>query len=349
MAEGTRTLGELAAKVDAQVRPAGAASLCVGRVASVRDAAADTLVFASDARMLAAALTSQAGAIVTTRKLADEAAAGERPLLLADQPKLAFALAAKLLRAIPEATGLDPLASIAPSAVLANGVSVGPYAVIEAGVRLAAGVRVDAGAVIGANCVLGRSCHIYPRAVLYPGVQLGARVVIHAGAVLGSDGFGYVRDAATGAYVQFPQQGTLVVEDDVEIGANTTIDRGALEETRIRRGVKLDNLVHVGHNVQVGEDVVIAAQTGISGSSEIGAGAVVAGQVGIADHVSIGEGAILGAQCGVPSNKRIEGTGVLFWGTPARPIQQYLKELALLARLARTRGKGVAEPGKGRG
>ena len=127
-----------------------------------------------------------------------------------------------------------------------------------------------------------------------------------------------------------------MVEDDVEIGANTTIDRGALEETRIRRGTKLDNLVHIGHNVEVGADVVIAAQTGVSGSSTIGARAVVAGQVGIADHVSIGEGAILGAQCGVPSNKRIEGPGVLFWGTPARPITQYLKELATLARLTRT-------------
>ncbi len=128
-----------------------------------------------------------------------------------------------------------------------------------------------------------------------------------------------------------------MIEDDVEIGANTTIDRGALTETRIRRGVKIDNLVHIGHNVEVGEDVVIAAQTGISGSSSIGAGAVVAGQVGIADHVTIGPGAILGAQCGVPSQKRIEGPGVLFWGTPARPIKQYLKELATLARLARSR------------
>ena len=160
-------------------------------------------------------------------------------------------------------------------------------------------------------------------------------MVVHAGAVLGSDGFGYVRDPATGAYLQFPQQGTLTLGDDVEIGANTTIDRGALEETYLGRGTKLDNLVHVGHNVTVGEDVVIAAQAGISGSSRIGRGAVIAGQVGIADHVEIGEGAVLGAQCGVPSNKRIRGQGVLFWGTPARPIGQYLKELAVLARLAR--------------
>ena len=155
------------------------------------------------------------------------------------------------------------------------------------------------------------------------------------GAVLGSDGFGYVRDNATGEYTQFPQQGRLIIEDDVEIGANSTIDRGALEVTRIGRGTKLDNLVHVGHNVTIGRNVVIAAQTGVSGSSVIGDGAIVGGQVGIADHVIIGPAAILGAQAGIPSGKHIRGPGIVFWGTPARPIKDYLKELATLARLTR--------------
>ena len=166
-------------------------------------------------------------------------------------------------------------------------------------------------------------------------MRLGDRVMVHAGAVLGSDGFGYVRDQKTGRYEKFPQVGRLEIGDDVEIGANTTIDRGALDATVIGRGTKLDNLVHVGHNVRIGEDVVIAAQTGISGSVVIEDGVVVAGQVGIADHVTIEQGAILGAQCGVPSNKVIRGSGILFWGTPARPIRQYLKELAVLSRLAR--------------
>jgi UDP-3-O-[3-hydroxymyristoyl] glucosamine N-acyltransferase len=207
--------------------------------------------------------------------------------------------------------------------------------VITHGVRIGAYSRIDAGVVIGANVHIGRSCHLYPRVVLYPGIELGDRVIVHAGAVLGSDGFGYVRDSATGEYTKFPQQGRLVIEDDVEIGANTTIDRGALEETRIGQGTKLDNLVQVGHNVSIGRDVVIAAQTGISGSSTIADGAIVGGQVGIADHVEIGPGAILGAQAGIPSGKRIHGPGVVFWGTPARPIKDYLKELATLARLAR--------------
>jgi UDP-3-O-[3-hydroxymyristoyl] glucosamine N-acyltransferase len=172
--------------------------------------------------------------------------------------------------------------------------------------------------------------------VIYPGSELGNNVIVHAGAVLGSDGFGYVRDAVSGKYLQFPQQGRLIIEDDVEIGANTTIDRGALEETRIERGVKIDNLVHLGHNVRVGHDVVIAAQTGVSGSSSIGAHAIVGGQVGIGDHAHVGEDVILGSGSGILTHKQVKGPGIVFWGRPARPLRQYLKELAALARLART-------------
>jgi UDP-3-O-[3-hydroxymyristoyl] glucosamine N-acyltransferase len=143
------------------------------------------------------------------------------------------------------------------------------------------------------------------------------------------------RDAKTGKYEKFPQIGRLEIEDDVEIGANSTVDRGALDVTRIRRGTKIDNLVHVGHNVEIGEDVVIAAQTGLSGSAVVENQVIIGGQVGIADHVRIESGAILGAQSGIPSKKVIRGRGVIFWGTPARPIKDYLKELATLAKLAR--------------
>jgi len=169
---------------------------------------------------------------------------------------------------------------------------------------------------------------------IYSSTRLGDRVIVHAGVVLGSDGFGYVRDGA-GRYQKMPQIGRLEIEDDVEIGANSTVDRGALDVTRIARGTKLDNLVHVGHNVQIGEDVVIAAQTGLSGSAVVEKNVIVGGQVGIADHVRIEEGAILGAQSGIPTKKVIRGKGIVFWGTPARPIREYLKELAVLARLAK--------------
>jgi UDP-3-O-[3-hydroxymyristoyl] glucosamine N-acyltransferase len=163
-------------------------------------------------------------------------------------------------------------------------------------------------------------------------------VVVHAGAVLGADGFGYVRDRTNGEYTQFPQQGTLVIEDDVEIGANTTIDRGALEETRIARGTKLDNLIHIGHNCHIGRNVVIAAQTGISGSSAVGDGAILGGQVGMGDHAMVGPGVILGGQAGILPRKKLLGPGIVFWGTPAKPVRQYLKELAMLARLKRPAG-----------
>jgi UDP-3-O-[3-hydroxymyristoyl] glucosamine N-acyltransferase len=161
--------------------------------------------------------------------------------------------------------------------------------------------------------------------------------------VLGADGFGYVRDPKTGAYTQFPQQGTLLIEDDVEIGANSTIDRGALAQTRIGRGTKIDNLVHVGHNCEIGEDVILVALTGISGSSTVGNGAVIAGQVGIGDHVTIGPGVILGGQSGVFNGSTVSNDGLkpgtVHFGTPARPLQQVLREQATLVRLARRGSK----------
>jgi UDP-3-O-[3-hydroxymyristoyl] glucosamine N-acyltransferase len=189
--------------------------------------------------------------------------------------------------------------------------------------------------VIGANVILGQHCCIYPHVTIYPGAQIGDRVIIHSGAVLGSDGFGYVRNRDDGHYHKFPQVGRLVIEDDVEIGANSTIDRGALEVTRIGRGAKIDNLVHIGHNVQIGEDVVIAAQTGFSGSIVVEKNVVIGGQVGIGEHARIKEGVLLGGQSGVLPNKVLRGKGIAFWGTPARPVRGYLKELAALARLAR--------------
>ena len=163
-----------------------------------------------------------------------------------------------------------------------------------------------------------------------PGMVLGDRVVVQAGAVLGSTGFGYARSAETGEYLLFPQQGRLVVEDDVEIGANTTIDRGALGETRIGRGTKIDNLVHIGHNCVIGKNVMIAAQTGISGSSVVEDGAILGGQVGIGEHATVGAGVILGGGAGVLSGKKMRGPGEVFWGRPARPLKEYLRDLARL-------------------
>jgi UDP-3-O-[3-hydroxymyristoyl] glucosamine N-acyltransferase len=205
-------------------------------------------------------------------------------------------------------------------------------------------VAIGRNAVIGPGCVLlgdieiGEDCELVARVTVYPHTKIGDRVTVHAGAVLGSDGFGFVPDEQ-GRYHKFPQIGRLEVGNDVEIGANATVDRGALDATILSDGVKLDNLVHIGHNVRLGENVVSAAQTGISGSSVIEKNVLIGGQVGIADHVTVEEGAILGAQAGIPSNKVIRGKGVVFWGTPARPIREYLKELAVLARLVKRDAK----------
>jgi UDP-3-O-[3-hydroxymyristoyl] glucosamine N-acyltransferase len=306
----------------------------ITRVTSFGDAVAGSLVFAMTAEAYRQAASSNASAVIVG-DFADSDSKTSKTLLKHPQPKLAFVRAAKLLRAAELSWGVHPTAVIDPSAKISERVTIAPYAVIGAGVSIGEGTRIEAHAVISSGVVIGRACVIYPLVTIYSGTTIGDRVIAHAGAVLGSDGFGYVQDVESGRYEQFPQLGRLVIEDDVEIGANTTIDRGALAATIIRRGTKIDNLVHIAHNVEVGEDVVIAAQTGVSGSSVIERTAVVAGQVGIADHVRIEEGVILGAKCGVPSGKVVRGKGVLFWGTPARPIREYLKQLAILARMAR--------------
>lgn len=334
--ERAMRLKELAASIGAGLR--GNEDATAARVSSAALADAGSLVFAEDMETLHDALNSKAAAVLVTEELAKQAD-NAKPLLVMRQPRLGFARAARLLQASDRKAGIQPSAVVASNAVLGEGVSIDAHAVIEDGVEVGAGSSIGAGVVIGARARIGKDCRIYPRVVLYPGVILGDRVLVHAGAVLGADGFGYVRDAATGEYLQFPQQGTLIIEDDVEIGANTTVDRGALEETHLACGVKLDNLVHVGHNVRVGKNVVIAAQTGISGSTVIGDDAVLGGQIGIGDHADIGEKVILGSQSGVLPWKKLRGPGVVHWGTPAKPLKDYLKELAALARLTRASKK----------
>ena len=336
-------LVQLAELLQAELK--GEAHECeISSVSGAKGATAESVVFAEDDAALASALASEAGAVILSRKL-EPSAKTAKPLLIAQQPRLAFARAARVLKADEIEAEIHPTALVEGSVVLGRRVTVGAYAVVESGAKIGDGSSIGAGAIIGSGVVIGQQCRIYPRVVIYPGVDLGNDVVVHAGAVLGSDGFGYVRDEATGEYVQFPQQGRLVIEDGVEIGANTTIDRGALDETRISRGVKIDNLVHIGHNVQVGRDVVIAAQTGISGSSVIGDHAIVGGQVGIGDHATVGEHVILGSGSGVLTHKKVKGAGVVFWGRPARPLKQYLKELAALARLARSKDEATKEKG----
>ena len=330
-----RTLQEIAKALE--VRLQGNGTVQVSGVASLASASGDDLVFVEDEKYLARALQSGAGAVI-----AGEFAAGAsgKPLLICRHPKLVFARAAKFLRdkKRDEEAGVDASAAVHSTVRLGRGAVVEERGVIAEGAEIGAGTRIGAGCAIGRGVKIGSECEICPNVTIYPGTTLGDRVMVHAGAVLGSDGFGYVRDAKSGRYEKFPQVGRLVIEDDVEIGANTTIDRGALDETRIGRGTKIDNLVHIGHNCRLGENVVIAAQTGLSGSIVIENDVVLGGQVGIGEHARIEEGVMLGGQGGVLPNKVLRGKGVAFWGTPAQPVRQYLKQLAALARLS-GRGK----------
>ena len=326
-----RRLAEIAEFVQAHL--IGDGNVAVSGIASVQSAAPGDLVFVQDEKDFDSALQSRAAAVI-----AGNFAAGKtysKPLLIADDPRLAFARAAHLLCPRPERRpGVHPSAIVHAGAKLGS-VVIDEKVVISEGAQIGDGTWIGAACVIGAGARIGENCELYPNVTVYPGTKLANRVIVHAGAVLGSDGFGYARDPKTGRYEKFPQVGRLEIEDDVEIGANATVDRGALVVTRIGRGTKIDNLVHVGHNVQIGTDVVIAAQAGLSGSAVIEDNVIIGGQVGIADHVRIQDGAILGAQSGIPSRKIIRGKGILFWGTPARPIRGYLKELAVLARLAK--------------
>ncbi len=339
-------LGELIGALGGKLA-AGSAETRLTAVADSETAGERELTFAEDAGAAELALGGGAGAVVVKTGLAGglrAGRAGKRAIAIVEceQPRLWFARAAQMMRRAETAGGVHPAAVVGAGVELGAEVSIGACAVIGAGARIGDGTRVDAGAVIGAGVVVGAKCHVYPRAVVYSGTTLDDRVVVHAGAVLGADGFGYVRDAKSGAYTQFPQQGTLHIEDDVEIGANSTVDRGALRETRVGRGTKIDNLVHVGHNCEIGEDVILVALTGISGSSTVGDGAVIAGQVGIGDHAHVGPGVILGGQSGVFNGKTVTNEGLrpgtVLFGTPARPLRQVMREQAVLARLAKKTG-----------
>jgi UDP-3-O-[3-hydroxymyristoyl] glucosamine N-acyltransferase len=327
-----RSLRSVAESIQAQVVGDGAVE--VSGVASIPLATHFDLVFVEDEKSLHFALESHAAAIIAGEF--SRARPTAKPLLISKQPKLAFARAAQFLcPAPPRPSGIHSSAVVHASARLHKDVLIAERVVVGEAAEIGARTWIGAGAAIGANVAIGRDCQVYPNVTIYPGTSLGDRVIAHAGVVLGSDGFGYVRDQVTGRYEKFPQLGRLEIGDDVEIGANSTIDRGALEVTRIGRGSKIDNLVHIGHNCQIGEDVVIAAQTGLSGSIVIEKNVILGGQVGVGEHARIKEGVMLGGQAGVPSSKVLRGKGVVFWGTPARPIREYLKQLAILARRAK--------------
>jgi UDP-3-O-[3-hydroxymyristoyl] glucosamine N-acyltransferase len=336
-----RSVTELAEHVSGRV--VGDGQVRVHGIASLETAGDGAIAYVEDPKHFAAAKTSRASCLIVPQGFESSApneigGAGSpntaQVLIEVARPKLAFALIAKLLRPPKQREPtIHPTAVIPESADVALTVYIGPHVSIGENTRIGVGARIEAGVVIGDDVTVGVDCVLHPGVTLYDRVTLGDRVILHAGVCIGADGFGYVRDDV--GYHKFPQIGTVVIEDDVELGAYCCVDRAALGQTRIGRGTKIDNLVHVGHNCDIGQRVVIAAQTGISGSVIIEDDAVIGGQVGFGDHVHVQSGAVIGSKAGVLPGKIVR-PGV-WWGIPIQPLDKYKRLNAHLGRLPQMR------------
>ena len=322
-AAGPYTLGELAATLGAQLE--GDPGVRVRGVAPLETAGPEDVSFALGARHGRAAAASRAGAILTGEDVTGLAC----PVLRVPAPQAALIALLRLFHPEPPLDpGIHRLAWVAEGAEVDPGAAVGPFAVVEQHAHIGRGSRVGALCFVGEGARLGEDVHLYPRVVVRDGVQIGNRVVVHSGAVLGADGFGYAFDGR--AHRKIPQVGGVRIEDDVEIGANTTVDRATLGVTVIGRGSKLDNLVQVAHNCEIGEDVLLVSQVGVAGSCRIGSRAVLAGQVGVADHTTIGAGAIITAKSGLTGEIP---AGTVWSGIPARPTGETKRIWAAQGRL----------------
>ncbi|MGH9820603.1 MAG: UDP-3-O-(3-hydroxymyristoyl)glucosamine N-acyltransferase [Pyrinomonadaceae bacterium] len=288
-------------------------------VADLENAVAGEIAFV--AKAVDKAVTNASCLIVPL----DYNAAHSSTLIKVKDPKLAFAQIAVVLHPQKKRKAeIHSSAVVAESAKIGVDVFVGAFCCIGEDSQIGDGTQLRAGAKIGDNVTIGKNCVLHPNVSIEDGCSLGNRVVLHSGVVIGADGFGFVR--APDQLVKFPQIGTVVIEDNVEIGANSCVDRGALGETRIGKGTKIDNLVQIAHNVEIGKRVIIAAQTGISGSTVIEDDCVIGGQVGMGDHARVKSGAIIGSQAGVLPGKIVR-PGV-WWGTPVQPLDQYKRQNA---------------------
>jgi UDP-3-O-[3-hydroxymyristoyl] glucosamine N-acyltransferase len=323
-----KTVAEIAARVDGALH--GEGDTVIDGLADLGDAATGDIAFVEDKKLLNAIEQSSASCLLVPNGTAFTG----RTFIEVSNPKLAFAQAAELLHpTIQREAGIHQTALVSGSASLGDGCYIGPRVSIGEQTIIGANTQVLDRVSIGDNVRIGSNCVIRPGVVVYDNVTIGDRVILHAGAVIGADGFGYVRGPE--GYVKFPQIGTVVIEDDVEIGSLTCIDRAALGRTRIGKGTKIDNLVQIAHNVDIGARVVIAAQTGISGSTVIEDDAVIGGQVGMGDHARVQSGAVIGSQAGVLPGKIVR-PGV-YWGTPVQPLDEYKRLNAHVNRLPQLR------------
>ncbi len=324
-----KTLKELAELTGAELH--GAPDIVISGVKSLNSAGPEAISFLAEKKLLRQLEATQAGAVVISPDISYD-----RPRLVSRQPYRDFIKIVDVFApALPwPGPGIHNQAIVDPEAKVGKNVAVGPFCVVGAGAKLGEGTKLAAQVFVGENTVIGRDCQIFPGVVLRERVSLGDRVIIHPGAVVGADGFGFLPDGES--YIKIPQIGTVVIEDDVEIGANVTIDRAALGETRIGRGSKLDNLIMIAHNVVIGPDTVMAGQSGISGSTRLGRHVMVGGQTGIGGHLEIGDGAIMGGKSGVMNNVKV---GEFVSGYPAQPHSKAMRQVGEIARLPELRKK----------
>ncbi|MEI6560449.1 MAG: UDP-3-O-(3-hydroxymyristoyl)glucosamine N-acyltransferase [Verrucomicrobiota bacterium] len=320
------TVEELAALIGGRVMGDGGSTPITG-AASVSEAQEGDITFFGNPKYLPALRASRATCALVPEGFAESIAA--IPIQVAN-PSVAFSQVVERFAPAPITfePGIHPSAVIAPSAQIGAGVSIAPHAVVEAGAVIGDHSVIGANTYVGHEVKIGAHCHLYPNVSIRERCTLGNRVIIHSGAVVGSDGFGY--EMTQGRYVKIPQTGIVQIDDDAEIGANTTIDRARFGRTWIGEGTKIDNLVQIGHNVVIGKHTVICAQTGVSGSSKIGNYVTLAGQVGVAGHIEIGDQAVVGAQGGVSKDLAPKQ---MYWGTPAGPIREQKELTAYINRL----------------
>lgn len=320
----TRTLVELAAELGGTV--VGDGSVVIRGVAGIREAQPGDITFIANSRYDGYLAETRASAVICSHENRDAVV----PLLQVDNPYLAFQKVVRLYR--PELykplPGVHPTAVVSPAASIGEGATIGPHCVVETGAKVGANTVLMAGCYLGVQAVLGADCQLHPNVTVREECQVGDRCILHPGVVVGSDGFGFALDG--GRYHKIPQVGIVVIGDDVEIGANTTIDRATTDATRIGNGTKIDNLVQIGHNVVIGQHCIIVAQVGISGSSHLEDFVVVGGQAGIIGHIRIGKGAQVGGQAGVSKSLP---AGAMVWGTPANPLSLVKRINAYLQRL----------------
>lgn len=321
---------EIAGLLDAVFE--GDGDLEISAAASIESAGPSEISFIGNRKAFSQAEQSRAGCLIVPPGFPNPTG---RTVIRAAQPRSAFAtVVARLHPKTPPPPGIHPTAVVSPTAKIAPGCSIGPHAVIGDGARLGSGCVIGAGSVVDARVMLGQGCLLYANVTVYADVEIGERTILHSGCVIGADGFGFVLTPR--GYGKFPQIGRVSIGNDVEIGANSCVDRAALGVTSIGDGTKLDNMVHIGHNCQIGRHVVIAAQTGISGAVVVEDYAVIGGQVGIGDKARIETRAVVGSGSGILTSKIVR-SGEVVWGTPARPLKKYLRQLAAVGRIEELR------------